>query len=86
DGCGAPCPRANMPCTGCYGPPEGPGDQGARMVAALGSIIDIGDCKGKSEAEIAARVESLLDGVPDYAGSFYKYSLAGSIIGGRVRE
>ncbi len=84
DGCGAPCPRANMPCTGCYGPPEGTSDQGARMVAALGSILDIGDCKGQSEEEIAARVETLLDAVPDYAGSFYKYGLAGSIIGGRV--
>lgn len=84
DGCGAPCPKANMPCTGCYGPPEGIADQGAKMVAALGSILDIGDSKGKSEDEIAARVEALLDAVPDYAGAFYKYSLPGSIIGGRV--
>jgi F420-non-reducing hydrogenase small subunit len=84
DGCGAPCPEANMPCTGCYGPPDGVTDQGARMVAALGSVLNIGDCKGKSEAEIAARVETLLDSVPDYAGTFYKYSLPGSIIGGRV--
>lgn len=84
DGCGAPCPKANMPCTGCYGPPEGISDQGAKMVAALGSILDIGDSKGKSEEEIAARVEALLDAVPDYAGTFYKYSLPGSIIGGRV--
>jgi len=83
DGCGAPCPQANMPCTGCYGPPEGVADQGARMIAALGSILDIGDCKGKSEDEIAARVESLLDGIPDYSGTFYKYSLPGSIMGGR---
>jgi len=86
DGCGAPCPQANMPCTGCYGPPEGVSDQGASMVAALGSILDIGDCKGKAEAEIAARVDALLDAVPDYAGSFYKYSLAGAIINGRVTE
>lgn len=84
DGCGAPCPQANMPCSGCYGPPEGISDQGARMVAALGAILDIGDCKGKGEDEIAARVESLLDSVPDYAGSFYKYGLPASIIGGRV--
>jgi F420-non-reducing hydrogenase small subunit len=84
DGCGAPCPQANMPCTGCYGPPEGVTDQGARMIAALGSILDLGDSKGKSEEEIAARVESLLDSIPDYAGTFYKYSLPGSIIGGRV--
>lgn len=86
DGCGAPCPQANMPCTGCYGPPEGVSDQGARMISALGSILDIGDCKGKSEADIAARVESLLDSIPDYAGTFYKYSLPGSIFGGRLQR
>jgi len=85
-GCGAPCPQANMPCTGCYGPPAGVADQGAAMIAALGSILDIGDCKGKSEEEIALRVEALLDSVPDYAGTFYKYSLPGSIIGGRVKS
>jgi F420-non-reducing hydrogenase small subunit len=84
DGCGAPCPKANMPCTGCYGPPEGVSDQGAKMVAALGSILDIGECKGKSETEIAARVEALLDAIPDYAGTLYKYGLAGSILGGKV--
>jgi len=84
DGCGAPCPEANMPCTGCYGPPEGISDQGAKMVAALGAILDIGNSKGKSEEEIAARVESLLDAIPDYVGTFYKYSLPGSIIGGRA--
>ena len=29
DGCGALCPQAGFPCTGCYGPPEGVPDQGA---------------------------------------------------------
>lgn len=84
-GCGAPCPDANMPCTGCYSPPEGVADQGAAMVAALGSILDLGDCKGKSEEEIAARVEALLDRIPDYVGTFYKYGLPGSVIGGRIK-
>lgn len=84
-GCGAPCPDANMPCSGCYGPPEGVADQGCAMIAALGSILDPGDCKGKSEAEIAARLEELLDAVPDYAGAFYKYTLPGSLLGGRVK-
>ncbi|HBG07158.1 MAG: oxidoreductase [Geobacteraceae bacterium GWC2_58_44] len=84
-GCGAPCPRANMPCTGCYGPPDGVADQGSAMIAALGSILDIGEVKGRSGAEIAARVEALLDSLPDCAGSFYKYGLPGSTIGGRVK-
>ncbi len=86
DGCGAPCPQANMPCSGCYGPPAGVADQGAAMIAALGSILDPGDCRGKSEAEIAGQLAALLDTIPDYAGTFYKYSLAGSILGGRVKS
>lgn len=84
DGCGALCPRVNMPCTGCYGPPEGVRDQGAKMIAALGSILDIGDTRGLSEEEIAARTDAVLDAVPDLAGIFYKYSLPGSILGRRI--
>ena len=83
-GCGAPCTTANMPCTGCYGAPDGISDQGAKMVAALGSVMDIGDTAGLSEPEIAGRVEAFLKTIPDYAGQFYKYTLASSILGGRV--
>jgi F420-non-reducing hydrogenase small subunit len=83
-GCGGLCPKVNMPCTGCYGPPEGVLDQGAKMVAALGSVIDIGDTKGLSEDEIAKRVDTLIDSLPDFAGTFYKYSLPGSLLKGRI--
>lgn len=86
NGCGAPCTRANMPCTGCYGAPEGISDQGAKMVAALGSVMDIGDTTGLSEEAIAARVDTFLAAIPDYAGQFYKYTLASSTLGGRVRR
>ena len=84
NGCGAPCTKANMPCSGCYGAPEGVSDQGARMVAALGSVMDIGDTAGLSEDEIAGRVDAFLATIPDYAGLFYKYTLASSILGGRI--
>ena len=84
DGCGALCPKVNMPCTGCYGPPEGVLDQGAKMVAALGSIIDIGDIKGVQEGEINKRIDEVMDSIPDFAGTFYKYSLPGSILKGKV--
>ena len=83
-GCGAPCTKANMPCTGCYGAPEGVSDQGAKMVAALGSVMDIGDTSGLSEEAIAGRVADFLKTIPDYAGLFYKYTLASSTLGGRV--
>jgi F420-non-reducing hydrogenase small subunit len=42
DGCGAACPKVNMPCTGCYGGAEAALDQGAKMIAALGSVLDSG--------------------------------------------
>ncbi|MBF0487225.1 MAG: NADH:ubiquinone oxidoreductase [Nitrospirae bacterium] len=82
DGCGALCPKVNMPCSGCYGPPAGVFDQGAKMVAALGAILDIGEKKGISEDELIRRIDMLVDSIPDYSGTFYKYSLAGSILGG----
>ncbi len=83
-GCGAPCTTANMPCTGCYGAPEGVSDQGAAMVAALGSVMDIGDTAGLSESDVVRRVNDFLQAIPDYAGLFYKYSLASSTLGGRI--
>ena len=82
NGCGALCPRVNMPCTGCYGTPEGVLDQGAKMVAALGSILDVGLIKGLPEEEIPARVDAAFDAIPDPAGTFYKYSLAVSLLKG----
>lgn len=84
DGCGALCPQVNMPCIGCYGPPEGVADQGARMIGALGSIIDIGDTKGVAEEEIQHRISAVMDSIPDYAGMFYKFSLPGSTLRGKV--
>jgi F420-non-reducing hydrogenase small subunit len=84
DGCGALCPKVNMPCTGCYGPPEGVFDQGAKMVSALGSIMDIGETKGLSEDELNSRIDACIGSIPDCAGTFYKYGLPGSLLKGRA--
>lgn len=80
NGCGALCPMVNFPCTGCYGAPEGVAGQGAKMLAALGSILDLGEYKGMTEQEVVERADAALAGIPDMAGTFYKYSLAGSIL------
>lgn len=80
DGCGGLCPRVQMPCIGCYGPPDGVEDQGGKMVAALGSMLDIEPLKRLSEEEIAAHVDLLLDDIPDYVGTFYKFSVPGSAL------
>ncbi len=82
DGCGALCPHVNMPCIGCYGTPEGIHDQGAKMIAALGSMIDIEPIKTMSEGDIAAHVDAVIENIPDLAGTFYKTSLPGSLLGG----
>jgi F420-non-reducing hydrogenase small subunit len=83
-GCGGLCPKVNMPCTGCYGTPAGVHDQGAKMIAALGSILDVGESKGLSEDELIAKVDGLLDPIPDPAGLFYKFSLPHSILKGKI--
>ena len=85
DGCGALCPQVNMPCTGCYGAPEDVVDQGAKMVSALGSALDIGDHKTLSEEELVEKIDAAIESLPDFVGTFYKYGLAASLLGGKTR-
>lgn len=76
-GCGAPCPQANMPCTGCYGPVEGVIDQGANFLSALASVIDSNDPE---------EIKRIIADIPDPAGSFYRYSLPDSLLrGARIK-
>jgi F420-non-reducing hydrogenase small subunit len=78
DGCGALCPQVNMPCTGCYGAPEGVLHQGAKMIAAVGSVLDVGAYAGLSEADAADKTDAILDTLPDLAGTFSRYTLGTS--------
>ncbi len=71
DGCGARCPQYNAPCIGCYGPAEGVVDVGARVLTAVASVIDARDPE---------EIEAILDGIPDPAGSFYRFGLADSLL------
>ncbi len=70
-GCGALCPKAGAACIGCYGPAEGAIDFGARLMTAIGSVIDSQD---------PAEIEKILDGIPDPAGMFYRFNMAGSLL------
>ena len=72
-----------MPCTGCYGPPAGTADQGAAMISALGSVLDLGPYKGMSEQHLVEKTERVIDAIPDLAGLCYKYTLPGSKLGAR---
>jgi F420-non-reducing hydrogenase small subunit len=68
-GCGAQCPNVNIPCTGCDGPGPRVTDQGAAITSALASI---------------ATDSRVIEQAVDPIGTFYKYSLANSILRRRV--
>ncbi len=74
-GCGALCPKVNSPCIGCYGPNEGVNDFGARLMSALASVVDSND-----PAECDKIIQ---EGIPDAIGTFYRFSLASSLLRGK---
>jgi len=75
-GCGALCIEGNMPCTGCYGATSRVKDQGAKILSSIASNVS-----AKTEKEI----DETLIGIPDPVGTFYRYSLAGSILRKKVK-
>lgn len=70
-GCGAVCPKAAMPCVGCYGAADATSDHGARLLNAVASVIDSRD---------PAEIEKILDGIPDPAGMLYRFGLPKSLL------
>jgi F420-non-reducing hydrogenase small subunit len=70
-GCGALCPGVSAACIGCYGPAEGVIDYGARLMTAIASVIDSND---------PDEIDAILDGIPDPAGSFYRFSMPHSLL------
>jgi F420-non-reducing hydrogenase small subunit len=72
-GCQPGCVEAGMPCRGCFGPLDGVRDGGAAMLSAFSSLLAPGE-----EEELAA-------GLPDPAGTFWRYSLAAGLAPRRPR-
>ena len=70
-GCGQPCLTANMPCRGCYGPPDGVVDQGSKLISAIAALVDTDDPQ---------KLKAILDGIADPVGLSYRFSLADSIL------
>ncbi|MGQ9729711.1 MAG: oxidoreductase [Candidatus Zipacnadales bacterium] len=68
-GCGAQCPKVNMPCRGCYGPAAGVMDQGTKLISALAAVID---------AEDPEEVERIVGTIDDPLGYAYRFGLAKS--------
>jgi len=72
-GCGAQCPtKANLPCDGCYGPPDGVIDQGAKLLSAIASIADMPP-------------EELDKQIIDPIGQFYRFTFAHGLINKAVK-
>ncbi len=76
-GCGARCLSANMPCRGCFGPTSRVLDHGARIAGAIATLVDSQD-----EEEI----RDILEGIPDPSGTFYRFGLPASLLGGNRRK
>jgi F420-non-reducing hydrogenase small subunit len=70
-GCGLPCIQGNMPCRGCYGPPDGVEDQGAKLLSAIAAIIDV---------DTAEDVQRAMDTMVDPVGTYYRFNLSDSIL------
>jgi F420-non-reducing hydrogenase small subunit len=81
-GCGHRCINANMPCRGCLGPVPGVKDQGAKMLSALASIMGVDGEVELGEEEVTA----LVGQVKDPLGTFYRFTLGSSIMGGRIKS
>jgi len=79
-GCGALCPQIGMGCRGCYGPLDDVEDQGARLVSAIASVGVAGELGVDDERELARKAGLLMAGIADPAGTFYRFSLAHSLL------
>jgi len=73
-GCEALCIRGNMPCSGCFGPTSRVRDAGAKALSGVAAMAE-----GNEESAI----DQALEGIPDPAGTFYRYSLPASLLAGR---
>lgn len=83
-GCGALCPKVGVGCRGCYGPLDGVMDQGAKMLSAIASVVDVG-AAGEDEHELERKIDEVMETLADPAGTFYRFSMAHSLLR-RVRS
>ena len=74
-GCDTRCQNSGVGCRGCYGPPPGVLDQGAKALSAIASVIE-----AKEESEVAR----IISDIPDTLRSFNRFGIAGSLITRKV--
>ncbi|NLT67078.1 MAG: oxidoreductase [Acidobacteria bacterium] len=74
-GCDTRCQLSGVGCRGCYGPPPGVLDQGAKALSAITSVIE-----SKEEAD----VQRIVDQIPDVLRSFNRFAIPASLITRKV--
>jgi F420-non-reducing hydrogenase small subunit len=74
-GCDTRCQLSGVPCRGCYGPPPGILDQGAKAISAIASVIE-----AKEESEI----QRIIDEIHDPIRSFNRFGIPASLIPRKV--
>lgn len=75
-GCNAPCPKSGVPCFGCSGPHPEEADQAAEIIRIVSDVLDL------EEEYPGLDLDKI--GIEDISGSFYMFSLASSILAGRL--
>jgi F420-non-reducing hydrogenase small subunit len=70
-GCDTRCQLSGVACRGCYGPPPGVLDQGAKAISAIASVIDATD---------PAEIERIISEIPDPLRSFNRFGIGGSLL------
>ena len=80
-GCDAQCLKVDMPCTGCGGAAPNQPEVGAGMITALAAVLGLDKETGQYTDEDVAE---LMAQIKDPVGTFYMYSLPGSILKRKV--
>jgi len=70
-GCETRCQNSGVACRGCYGPPAGVLDQGAKAVSAVASVIE-----AKDEAE----TDRIVAEIPDTLRSLNRFGIGASLL------
>jgi F420-non-reducing hydrogenase small subunit len=76
-GCGALCVKVNIPCRGCFGPPPGVYDQGAKLISSIASIYET---NGKQD------IEKMVNELVDPAGTFYRFGMSVSMLKRKIPQ
>jgi F420-non-reducing hydrogenase small subunit len=76
-GCGALCVKVNIPCRGCFGPPPGVFDQGAKLISSIASIYQT---NGKQD------IEKMVNELVDPAGTFYRFGMSISMLKRKIPQ